>query len=302
LSWLRGWHRRMPGPRTARTLSRRRTSTKSNRFAGSRRFDFDPSIRAAEQRLDFVFFYKKSGEVLRRDKVLRSALRRTKSWRCGVFFYKKSDSTLIHPSAKRSSGPPGHREADVQAEDTATRTSFFIKKAEKSRHSTMSSAQPGQSPPHRVAEDKVLAVRCTAKRTSFFWQKKQCGVKKRRSEQKRKTTPALVRVHVRVHVHEVVWCGVVRTFAGLRPSVCVRLDFSAFFIKFIKKDVRVAVSSAWTSASRCPGGPLLRFADGWIKVESSGLCPVRRDEVQPLRGWMVSFFIKYKKSGSTLFL
>jgi hypothetical protein len=32
-------------------------------------------------------------------------------------------------------------------------------------------------------------------------------------------------------------------------------DFSAFFIK---KDVRVAVSSAWTSASRCPGGPLLR--------------------------------------------
>jgi hypothetical protein len=28
------------------------------------------------------------------------------------------------------------------------------------------------------------------------------------------------------------------------------------------------VSSAWTSASRCPGGPLLRFADGWIKVES----------------------------------
>jgi hypothetical protein len=43
--------------------------SKSNRRdkvqAVSRRFDFDPSIRVAEQRLDFVFFYKKSGEVLR---------------------------------------------------------------------------------------------------------------------------------------------------------------------------------------------------------------------------------------------
>jgi hypothetical protein len=54
-----------------------------------------------------------------------------------VFFFKKAVwcIRLCHPRSGvvRSSGPPGHREADVQAEDTATRTSFFIKKAEKSR-------------------------------------------------------------------------------------------------------------------------------------------------------------------------
>jgi hypothetical protein len=59
----------------------------------------------------------------RRDPAKRMSSAWTKSWRCGVFFYKKSDSTLIHPSAKRSSGPPG------------------------------------LCPPQRVAEDKVLAVR-----------------------------------------------------------------------------------------------------------------------------------------------
>jgi hypothetical protein len=84
-----------PGPRTARTLSRRRTSPllrcSAARMDGSKsnRRDF---VQAVSRRFDFVI-HPQSGEAV--------SSAGTPPGLC------PGDSTLIHPSAKRSSGPPG---------------------------------------------------------------------------------------------------------------------------------------------------------------------------------------------------
>jgi hypothetical protein len=120
--------------------------------------------------------------------------------------------------------PAPHRQDFVQAED------FSATPLLRCADGWIKVEPPGQSPPLRVAEDKVLAVRgpggghshprprlCVRKAGADVRKAVWCGCIRNAGVRKVVWCGAFdyvirihVRVHVRIHVRKAVWCGVVR--------------------------------------------------------------------------------------------